>query len=490
MPASESNVPLQLDDPPEGSRNEPGFSYALAVVAVDVVLLITGIVVLDLPSSVTIFFTYIATLALAIPITRSYRSAQDSAFDAIRHAQEAIFILLGVGALLGTWMVSGTIPTMIDIGLKAISPGYFLVTALLLCSIVSIATGTAFGSIGTVGVALVAVASGIGIPLGPTAAAIVCGSIFGDKLSPLSDTTNLAAAIAGAKLMDHVRHMLWTTIPAYLVTAAFFLFLDARRHKGSADLDKTDAMLATIEASFDVSIINLAPALVVIGLLLSRMPAFPSLILGAFAAIPFAIWNQGASFTDTMLAMFSGPTVSTGDLAMDELLSGGGVTNMLGTVVVIMLAVALGGLLGGTGILRAIIARFTGATKSVSRVVLSTLGITLLGNLVTASQTTAMVVGGTLMRPNFKKYNLQPKNLSRALEDAGTMTGFVIPWNTAAIFAVGVLGVSVGAYAPYAIFSYLTPVISAFYAITGFTIVRTRDQSDASMKLAGRSETK
>lgn len=474
MPASDRNpepqLPNRLNQLP---TNEPSFPYAVAAIVVDIAILITGIVVLDLPSSVTIFCAYLATLALSIPITRSYRIAQDHAFDAVRRAQEPIFILLAVGALLGAWMISGTIPTLIHVGLEAVSPDYFLITALLLCSIVSIATGTAFGSIGTVGVALIAVASGLGVPLGPTAAAIVCGAIFGDKLSPLSDTTNLASAIAGSTLLHHIRHMMWTTIPAYLITAGFFLALDLLEHKGSADLDKANAMLATIEGRFDVGLINLAPVLVVIGLLVLRMPAFPALMLGAFAALPVAIWNQGAPFTETMLAMFDGSILETGDPAVDDLLSGGGVAGMLGVVVIVMIAVALGGLLGGSGMLRVIISRLTGATKSATRVMLSTLGVTMVANVVTASQTTALVVGGTLMRPSYKRHNLHPKNLSRALEDVGTMTSFVIPWNTAAIFAVGVLGVSVGEYGPYAVFSYLTPIISAIYAVTGFTIART-----------------
>ncbi|WP_231443664.1 Na+/H+ antiporter NhaC [Brevibacterium zhoupengii] len=469
----------ELDEP----QYDPSFRYSLIVIACIVAVLLTGMIVLELPSSITIFIAYIVTLVLALPITRSYRVIQNCAFDAIRQAQEAIFILIGVGALLGTWMLAGTIPTLVDVGLQLVSPQYFLITALFLCSIVSIATGTAFGAIGTVGLALLVIANGAGIPAAPTAAAIVCGALFGDKLSPLSDTTNLTAAMARVNMITHIKHMLWTTVPAYVITALFFFLLDMRHHAGSVKLDSTAEMLATIEANFNVDLINLVPLIVVIVLLACRIPAFLALIFGALSALPFAIWKQGHSFSDALVAIFDGTQTDTGNDAVDTLLSGGGIAEIVSTVVVlILLAVALGGVLGGTGILRSILKRLKSATKSSRRAILTTLGLTLLGNIITAAQTTAIVATGTLMRPVYKKLKLHPKNLSRALEDSGTMTAFLVPWNTAAIFAVGVLGVGVAEYGPYAVFAYLTPIISAIYALTGFTIAHLNSRSTTDLE--------
>lgn len=460
---------------PASPSRRPSYPYAILVVIVVVAMLSIGVTVLDLPTEVTMLCAFLTTIALALPVGYKYSEIQDFAFDAVRAALQPIFILIAVGAMTATWIASGTVPTLVTLGFEILSPNYFLVGSLLFCAVLSILTGTSWGTMGTLGVALIIIAGSMDIPLSAAAGAIVCGAIFGDKMSPLSDSTNLSTALADTNLMAHIRHMLWTNVPALMITAGIFLGIDLS-HKGEQNaLHTADALIANLEKYFSVGWVNLTPAVVVVVLLAMRKPAFVSIAIGALIAVPFAVVVQHQPLSEAMSVMFNGYSLDSGNKTLDDMLSSGGMEDMLGTVVIMLVAVAMGGVLGGAGILKTILDRFVRMISTSRRLILSTIAVTLLSNAMTGSNSPAHVVSASLMRPLFDRFNLHRKNLSRILEDAATITGPIIPWNTAAVFAAGVLGVSTLSYLPFTFLSILVPIISALYGLTGFTIVRADD---------------
>lgn len=473
---------METDDSSPSIVEEPGprpsFRFAVAAVIVVVAMLSVGVIVLELPTPVTMFCALLATIVIGLSLGFGYVDVQDMAFDTVRAALQPIFILIAVGAMIGTWIASGTVPTLVALGLEVLAPSYFLLGTLLFCVVVSVVTGTSWGTMGTLGVALMAVAAGMEIDLAAAAGAIICGSMFGDKMSPLSDSTNLSSAVAETDLMDHIRHMMWTTVPALTITAIIFAILDMSRHTDAGSSQSTDLMASKLGEYFEIGPVTLVPAIVVIVLLAIRKPAFSSISIAALIAVPFAVVLQGSSLSDAMAAMFDGYTMDSGNATLDGLLTAGGMAGMLETVLIMFIAVAMGGILAGTGVLQAILDQFVSVITTNRRLILSTIGVTLLSNAMTGSNSPAHVVSASLMRPLFDRFNLHRKNLSRILEDAATITGPVIPWNTAAVFAAGVLGVSTLTYLPYAYLSFLVPIFSALYGLIGFTIV-TADGSRA-----------
>lgn len=446
------------------------------MLGVSILALATGVIILDVPIHVTMLLVFIIVSALSIPIGFGYDTVQGFAFDTVRTALQPVFILVAIGAMIGSWIASGAVPTMITYGFEALSPGHFLVGSLLLCTVVSVATGTSWGTMGTLGIALVAVSKGLDIPVETTAGAVVSGAMFGDKMSPLSDSTNLSSALAEVDLMVHIRHMLWTTIPAFLITASIFAYIDHSRHAKDGSTPGVDAMINDLHDNFSITPIALLPVLLVIALLVLRKPPFIAIALGAISAVPVTVLLQRDDLSLAMSVMQEGYTAHTGTKALDDLLSSGGMSSMGDTVVLMVLAVAVGGVLTGTGILQAILDRFVDKITSARRLVASTLTLTLFANLMTGSNSPAHVISASLMKPMFNRFGLHRKNLSRALEDAATITGPIIPWNTAAVFASGVLGIATVDYLPYAFLCFTVPAISFMYAVTGFTIVNARQE--------------
>lgn len=458
----------------ESTRDSPAsavsFPYACLVLLTAILVITVGVIGLELPTNVVMLLVFVGVVALTIPVGFRYAEVQEFAFETIKSALAPILILIAIGAMIGSWIAAGVVPTMISYGFAAITPAHFLLGTLVLCTIVSVATGTSWGTVGTVGIALVAVAEGLDIPVAMAAGSVVSGAYFGDKMSPLSDSTNLSSAVADTDLMVHIRHMLWTTVPAFLITAGIFALMDAANAGEGTSAPGVDRMVSDLAETFTITPVALLPMLLVIVLLVLRKPPFVAIVIGAIAAVPVTVFVQDDGLASALAVMQEGYLSDTGNETLDGLLTAGGMVSMGETVVLMILAVAVGGVLSRTGILGVMLERVVRSITTPRRLVASTWFVTLFANMVTASNTPAHVVGATMMKPEFNRLGVHRRNLSRVLEDTATITGPIIPWNTAAVYVAGVLGVATTEYLPFAFLCLTVPLISLLYAITGFTL--------------------
>jgi NhaC family Na+:H+ antiporter len=403
----------------------------------------------------------------------------------ISMALGAVIILLTVGALIGSWILAGIVPTMIYYGLQLLTPTVFLPSACLLCCFISLATGSSWTTAGTVGVALVGVAVAQGVNPGLAAGAVVSGAYFGDKMSPLSDTTNLAPAVAGTDLFVHIRHMAWTTTPSILLALILFVVLGLTITP-PRDTAQVSALLTALGGTFVLGPHLLLPVVLVLALVIKKVPAFPALLIGSLVGCVFAVMFQPqATLTyanapdlpawaglikGAWMSLFDGYKLQSGNAALDELLSRGGMGNMLSTVWLILMAMMFGAVMETTGMLQRIAASILGMVRSTGSLIAATLATSFGMNIVASDQYMAIVLPGRMYRAEYARRGLDPKNLSRALEDAGTLTSPLVPWNTCGAFMAQTLGVATFAYAPFALFNLINPLVSAAYGFTGFTI--------------------
>lgn len=407
----------------------------------------------------------------------SYKTMIEEVSQNIKSTSGAILILLMVGALAGTWLVSGIIPTMIYYGLQILNPTIFLAACVIICSIISVATGSSWTTSATVGIALIGIAEALGIPLGMTAGAILSGAYFGDKLSPLSDTTNLAPAMAGTDLFTHIRYMLYTTIPSIVITLIVFIIIGLNLDpEGVAD---TASILNSIDAAFNISPwLFVVPGLVIF-LIIRKTPPLIALLLGILlAAIASLIFQPNiiaeiagssqltfeSAYKGIMNAITIDTQIETSNKALNDLFSSGGMQGMLGTIWLIICAMTFGGVMDAIGALsrisRALLQMFHTTFGLFSSTVISCLAL----NATASDQYLAIVVPGKMFAKAYRDKGLAPENLSRTLEDSGTVTSVLIPWNTCGAYHSGVLGVPVASYFVYAIFNYLSPFMTLLFA--------------------------
>jgi NhaC family Na+:H+ antiporter len=400
-------------------------------------------------------------------------------------AMGAIMILLIVGSLIGTWILAGIVPTMIYYGLMVLTPSFFYAAACVICAMVAVATGSSWTTASTIGIALIGIAIAQNLNMGLAAGAIISGAYFGDKMSPLSDTTNLAPAMAGTELFVHIRHMVWTTTPSLTIALVLYAILG---FTGAPPRQTTElnTILDTLSQQFVIGPHLLLPAGLVIVLVVRKMPAFPALLIGALTGGVFAVVFQQEAvlrFTDTATlprsvallqgfwtAMFDGFTLTSGNAALDDLLSRGGMASMLPTIWLIMSAMMFGAVMETTKMLHRLAAGILSFVRGSGSLIAATLLTSFGMNVLASDQYIAIVLPGRMFRAEYRKRGLKAKNLSRALEDSGTLTSVLVPWNTCGAFMAQTLGVATLTYAPFCFFNILNPLISALYGFTGFTI--------------------
>ena len=389
----------------------------------------------------------------------------------------AILILLFVGALTGTWLISGIIPAMIYYGLLIINPSIFLPACVILCAVVSLATGSSWSTSATIGVALIGIGKALGLPAGIVAGAAISGAYFGDKLSPLSDTTNLAPAVSGAKLFQHIKYMTYTTVPSILITIIILLIIGF-----SQDLNgntETISLLSSIEEKFNVSpLVFIAPA-IVIYMIIRKAPPLIALFAGTLLGGLFSLMFQSKiiielsgvnqlTFYSAYQTIINAVTIETQIITSNELLNdlfySGGMKGMMNTIWLIICAMVFGGAMDAIGALKTISERFLAWANSTFKLFASTLASCLTVNLTASDQYLSIVIPGKMFAKAYKKRKLAPENLSRTLEDSGTVTSVLIPWNTCGAYQSGVLGVSVADYFIYSIFNWISPFMTLFYA--------------------------
>ena len=418
----------------------------------------------------------------------SYDKMLAEVAENLKSTTGALLILLMVGALSGTWLVSGIIPAMIYYGLQILNPTIFLAACVIICAIISIATGSSWTTSATVGIALIGIGNALGIPMGMTAGAVLSGAYFGDKMSPLSDTTNLAPAMAGGDLFTHIRYMLLTTVPTLVVTLIVFVVLGLTIDtSGEAD---TQSILNSIDATFNISGWLFLVPLGVILMILKKTPPLMALLIGTLLGGVFALIFQpeiiaglsGAkelSFENGYKGILNAITVSTeiatDNVALNDLFTSKGMSGMLGTIWLIVCAMVFGGIMDGIGALSKISETLLGMAKTTFGLFASTVASCLALNVTASDQYLAIVIPGKMFAKAYKDKGLAPENLSRTLEDSGTVTSVLIPWNTCGAYHSGVLGVGVADYFVYAIFNWLSPFMTLLFAAFQIKIAQLKE---------------
>ncbi len=456
-------------------RSIPLLIAIIPVLCLIITLYISIAVFEQTPHLPLIFSSALAAL-VAMMYKFKWEEIQKGIINAISAAMGAILILMIIGLMIGTWIISGIVPSMIYYGLKLLSPGIFLAATLIICSIVSLGTGSSWSTAGTIGVALIGVGSGLGIPIPMVGGAIISGAYFGDKMSPLSDTTNLAPAIAGADLFDHIGHMVYTTGPAYVITIILYIIIGTQFSSNTLDTQGIEEIFTTIDSTFFIHPVLLIPPCLVIVMVIKKIPPLPALIGGTFIGIIFALIFQSTSIVSVLNVAFSGYVSETGHIFVDNLLSRGGLMSMMETVALILCALTFGGIMETTGMLEAIAGAVLKKVKRTGSLITTTILSCIGMNIIACDQYMAIVIPGRMYKKEFDKRNLEPKNLSRCLEDSGTLTSSLIPWNSGGAFMYATLGINPLLYLPYAFLNLLTPLISIFYGYTGITITKKKDE--------------
>jgi NhaC family Na+:H+ antiporter len=412
---------------------------------------------------------------VAVVFKHPWKEIHEGMVHGITLAMGAILILMVVGTMIGTWIMGGIVPSMIYYGLKVLSPGIFLVATLIICSIVSLGTGSSWSTAGTVGVALVGVGQGLGVPVAMVAGAIISGAYFGDKMSPLSDTTNLAPAVAGTDLFSHIRHMVYTTGPGYVISIILYGLLGTKFSGGGLKAENIEVILSTIKSNFFIHPILLLPPILVIVMVVKKIPPLPALLGGTVLGGIFAMLAQSKSLAEVIQAAQSGYVSQSGVKMVDDLLTRGGLESMMTTVALIICALSFGGIMERTGMLEAIARSLLQRVKRTGSLVATTIFSCIGMNAVASDQYIAIVIPGRMYKNAFEERGLHPKNLSRCLEDSGTLTSPLIPWNSCGAFMHATLGVNPLLYLPYAFLNLSNPLVSLFYGYTGITMEKIKE---------------
>ncbi|MFT4924061.1 MAG: NhaC family Na+:H+ antiporter [Phenylobacterium sp.] len=456
----------------------PSPKLLLALTPIVLTLIILGIQLFHFGD-----FTPHIPIAIGLAITgivgkiqgMSWHDIEKGAFHVIHVALPSVSVLITVGMLVGVWIASGTVPTMIYYGLKILSPEIFLAASMVLCAVVSVSVGTSWGTVGTVGLALMGIGAGFDIPMYWTAGAVVSGSFFGDKISPLSDTTNLAPAVTGVNLFDHIRNMLPTTVPAMLIALVIYLVVGFFViGNGQVSFDNINIITTTLENNFNISPVLLIPAILVLILAIKKVPSIPALFIGVVTGGILAMMTQGKELHDIFTYANSGYSITTGVAAIDSLLNRGGIQSMMWTISLIIIALAFGGALEKTGCLHSIISAIRSKVTSFAGMQTAAIGTSFATNIVAGDPYLSIALPGRMYAPAYRGMGYSTLNLSRAIEEGGTLMSPLIPWNAGGAYVIAALGLTIGngdftnlLYIPLAFACWLSPLIGIFYAYTG-----------------------
>ena len=447
-----------------------GFGKSALVFVFTFVFILSGILLFGTSAHMPLVLAGCVAAIVGVASGYKWSELEAGMSDTIKASAPAILIMLIIGMVIGTWMLGGIVPTMIYYGLTWISPKIFLVTACLLCTLVSTFTGSSWSTMGTVGVALMGVGSGLGVNPGMTCGAIISGAYFGDKMSPLSDTTNLAPAMAGTTVFSHMKHMVYTTTPSYIIAIIIYAVLGFSVVGENADLGTIDLYLETLSANFNISPWMLIPPICVLLMVIFKVPAIPGLLGVAALGGIFAMVFQGAHLSQVLASAYTGVSMDTGVEAINKLVNRGGLSSMLDTIALILIALAFAGIVERTGMVHSIVEKILTHAKSDKAMMTTAVFSTLFTNFATGVQYVALVLPGRMFRETFRERNLHPKNLSRILEDVGTLCAPFCPWSTDGAFILGTLGVATAQYAPFMFFAMFNPIMSLICIWSGWTI--------------------
>lgn len=436
------------------------FSSALIVISLLMGWMLFSIIIMGVEPHMPLFVGIVGVSIFGLVRGIKWENIEKGLLDSITTGLKPVLILFIVGMMIAIWMQSGTVPALLFGGLKFIQPEWFLISALIITIIVSSFTGSSFTTIGTIGIAMMGIGTAMGVNPALAAGAVISGACFGDKMSPLSDTTNFAPAVSGVNLFTHIRHMMNTTIPAIIVSILFF-FIMSNQFSTSVNPEELSKALSVLSSEFTLSFWTLLPPLVVLTLALMRVPVLLTLVSGLIAGILVAVLAQGVfSLTAIINTMQNGFVLETSSELVNGIINRGGLQSMMWSVSLILLALALGGVLQVLGIIQALMTGLTRLLNRKGHLISATAGSAIGVNLLTGEQYLSILLPGQTFEPFFDKAGVDRKYLSRTLEDAGTLVNPLIPWGVSGAFFAETLGVSVLSYLPFAIFLWLSPIFT------------------------------
>lgn len=447
---------------------KPSFAYALGtIIAVFAVIMVPA---LAWGSKIQPLFllSYLVALPLCLRLGVPYKELQAGMVQSCSRAIVPIMILLINGGLVGTWIAAGTVPLIIDLGVKFLSPKFFLVAAFLMCVMCSLITGTSWGTCGTAGLALAGIGLGMGINPLLTAGAICSGAFFGDTISPLSDGPNLCAGVTGIDLFEGIKHQAKVTVPSGLICAVIYLIIGFTVGGGTVDYTSVNAISGAIESSYHLGIITIIPMIIVFAMLATKKPSIPSLLSGAVAGGVIACLVEGRSIAEIISYFWNGFSIDTGNAMANTLLNRGGITSMSGTAILFIFAFGLFGILNAAGIVDALVEPLTQRLRSKMSIIAATVVMSVLGNAIGASSNFAYVFAGNIMAPVYDRTNLHKVNLTRALAVGCTSMCTLLPWNMNAVVAAGYIGVTPVQLIPFTFFAFVTPMVLFVVTLLGF----------------------
>ena len=469
------------------AKRKPTFLESIIPIIAMLLILTIGKGVLGYSTEPLLILVACVSAFVAYRVGITWDEMLDEISNKIAKGMPAILILVTVGAMVGTWMAAGTIPLMIYYGVQIVNPQFLLVTAFLITAVVSVVTGTSWGSVATMGVALMGIASTLGVSLPATAGAVIAGSYFGDKMSPLSDTTNLAPIAAGSKLYDHIGHMFYTTIPATIISLVVYAVAGMNANvSAGANSETVTAMLAQLDTMFNWNILLLLPVIIVLAGSLLQKPTIPVMLLSTIVAGIEGILFQGVTLKDTLTATVNGFNVSmivregfdpaTATAEITKLLNRGGMNGIMSTTLLVFCAFCFAGIMSKAGCLDVVLEKILSVAKSTGALISATVGSCIVMALTTGNSYLSILIPGEMFRDAYKARGLAAKNLSRTLEDAGTVFVPLVPWSAAGAYMTATLGVETLSYLPWAVLCYTGFIFAIIWGYTGFGISKLEDE--------------
>lgn len=441
------------------TKKNPTFGQAIALVAVVFAVILIAMALFHIDPHMPVFIAIALVNAFGLYLGYRWEELEKCMFSTVASALQPMFLIMMIGMVVGGWIASGTVPYMIYWGMQILSPKWFLLTTVILCSVMSISLGSSWTTIGTIGVALMGVGGGLGIPAPMTAGAILTGSFFGDKQSPLSDTTNFAPAVAGTDLYSHVRSMLWTTIPGLGLSMVGFTFLGFRYATGDIDHAQLDQFLNALNGAFNMNVLLLVPMVVLVFMIIKKTPAVLAMGIAALLGVVFAMVFQGVSFGDALTYIHYGYKANTGVEIVDKLLTRGGLNSMMWTISLMMMALCMVGVLEKTKVLNVILEKIARVVSKPFGLITTTL-ISCIGfSCVAPESSMSMVLPGTMFAPAYDRLGIDKSVLSRTLEDGTTLVAPMIPWHTGGVYSAVTLGVATLSYLPFYFLGIITPIV-------------------------------
>lgn len=459
-------------------KNNMTGTKALIIMLASAATIFLGALLVKSPTVVNLIVAGLVAMTLAMIWGVKWDDIQNDILDLARRMFTAILVLIFVGMLIGVWIASGTVPILIYWGLELLTPKFFLIIACLTCSLMSLMTGTSWGTVGTIGIAFMGIAQGLGVPESYTAGAVLVGALFGDKLSPMSDTTVLAPAVSGTDVMSHVKYMLWTTVPSYLISLVFFFVVGLQFDHGSVETEEYEQILMSLQENFNLNPILILPPIIVLFLIFKQKPIVPSFAVGIVLGIIFAMIFQGYSLVDILTACNSGYARTTEIEVVDTMLCRGGISSMLSSVAIVIAAAIFGAPLKTSGTIDFAVEKIMKVAKTQRSVLLCSYFFHMFLILTIGGYYTTFSMAGPVLQPLYEKYGLDKVNLSRCLEDTGTTFSPLVPWCSNGVYFTSTLGVPYSAYALTTPMCWLCVVFAMIYIITGFKIKQAPKKED------------